>query len=500
MMQNQDRKIIDWASPLNFLPRQADILKVRQPGTGEWLLQNNLFKKWKAGEIRALWCRGMPGAGKTVLASIVVDDLRPNPANENTGVAALYLDHKAEIHSPTNLLAAIWRQLAPTKPISTHVRRLYETHHERGTRLSLKEIYSVLHSAVLEFSSVFIVVDALDEYPEEDRDTLLRHLWKLGPAVGLILTSRPNIKIDHVILNIETVDVRAIEEDIRKYVEGQIEKSRRLSKHINITPTLRESIEETIVKRSDGMFLLAKLYVNSLMNKKNVADVEDALTNLSSTLEGAYDDIVTRINQQSEGARKLAWRTLSWVLNAKTPLRPSQLREALAVEPGATALDPDGQTDMDIVISVCAGLVVIDEADDTVRLVHYTTQRYFQLARVQTSLFPHSQSEITLTCITYMSLTFEAFPHMLQQPLLLFAYNPFLHYTVEYCLVHARGEPETRITHSILSFLAHCSVWWRLWNWKHGGRQSVPDKLRIAVRTTSWSSDRGEMEHGEDGA
>jgi hypothetical protein len=62
VIQNQsaeDREIMQWASPLNFFLRQEDILRARQPGTGEWFLQDAQVKKWKEGEIRALWCRGM---------------------------------------------------------------------------------------------------------------------------------------------------------------------------------------------------------------------------------------------------------------------------------------------------------------------------------------------------------------------------------------------------------------------------------------------------------
>ncbi|KAJ7851874.1 ankyrin repeat-containing domain protein [Mycena leptocephala] len=477
----EDREIINWVSPLNFFPRQADILKARQPGTGEWFLQDHLFKKWRAGEIHALWCRGIPGAGKTVLASIVVDDLRTNVANETTGVAVLYLDHKAaaEAHSPRNLLAAIWQQLIIQEPISSDVHRLYNKHYAQGTRPSLEETYSLLHSAIEKFSDIFIVVDALDEYPEEERDTLLRHLGNLGPAVRLMLTSRPHVSIDHGIPTIATVDVRATEEDIRRYVEGQIEKSRRLARHMNKSSTLRELIEENIVKRSDGMFLLAKLHIDSLMTKQNVAAVKEALTNLSSNLDGAYDAIVNRINQQSEDDRQLAFRTLLWVVHAKAPLRPSQLKEALAVEPGATTLDPDRQTDIDIILSLCAGLVVVEEAEDQVRLVHYTTQTYFDLAPVQTRLFPRAQCEITLTCITYMSLTFETFSEMLSYTSLLFT-NPFLHYTVEYCLIHARGDPETDIKHPLMTFLDNYSEqWWRLWHWPLDP-QSTTNKVQIA--------------------
>ncbi|KAJ6568705.1 ankyrin repeat-containing domain protein [Mycena capillaripes] len=482
VLQNQtaeDREIIKWASPLNFFTRQADIFNARQPGTGEWLFQESLFRKWRAGEIRALWCRGIR-AGKTVLASIVVDDLRKNLANQTTGVAVLYLDHKApaETQSPRNLLAAIWRQLAVEQPIPSGVHGLYKKHYAQGTCLALEETYSMLHSAVQKFSSVFVVVDALDEYPEEQRDALLRHLWNLGPAVRLLMTSRPHVSCDHIIPDIATVEIRAMEEDIRKYVEGRIEKSPRLSRHINKSPTLRDSIEENIVKCSDGMFLLAKLHIDSLMTKQNVAAVKEALSTLSSNLDGAYDAIVKRISHQSEDDRQLALRTLSWVVHAKTPLSPSQLKEALAVEPGATTLDPDRQTDIDIILSLCAGLVVVEEADDQVRLVHYTTQTYFQLAHVQASLFPRAQSEITMTCITYMSSTFKVFSESLSYQLW---DKPFLSYTVEFCLVHACGDPETDIKHAILSFLNNWNWlerWWRLWHWPVDP-PSAPDKLQI---------------------
>ncbi|KAJ7088330.1 hypothetical protein C8R44DRAFT_819435, partial [Mycena epipterygia] len=72
-------RIIEWYSPLNFFPRQADIFNSRQPGTGEWLLEHDLFNEWKLGtnnpsdmwcKPKTIWCRGMPGAGKTVLVCV----------------------------------------------------------------------------------------------------------------------------------------------------------------------------------------------------------------------------------------------------------------------------------------------------------------------------------------------------------------------------------------------------------------------------------------------
>ena len=52
-------------------------------------------------------------------------------------------------------------------------------------------------------------------------------------------------------------------------------------------------------------------------------------------------------------------------------------------------------------ISVCAGLVTIDEESSIIRLVHYTTQEYFE--RTQSNWFPNAQTDITTICVTYLS-------------------------------------------------------------------------------------------------
>ncbi|KAF7334412.1 ANK-REP-REGION domain-containing protein [Mycena venus] len=460
--------VIEWYSPLNFFLRQADIFSTREPGTGEWLLEDATFKEWRLGGGKTLWCRGMPGAGKTVLASIVIENLRTVFESQNIGVGAIYLNHKeTETQTPSHLLCALWRQLVFRKPISEDVRRLYETHRERRTRPSLEDAQAILHSVVSEHLAVFIVVDALDEYPEGQRDSLLRRLSSLGPTVNLLLTSRPHINISHSISggsDVETLEIRAKDEDICCYLDGQILSSFRLSKHIENSPSLRDEIEEQIVECSGGMFLLAKLHIDSLTTKHTVKAVRETLKNMPIDLEHTYDGVMEHINRQSEDDRKLALHTLLWITNAKRPLRVPELREALSIEPGATDFDSDNLLDPDIILASCAGLVVITAEDDTIRIIHYTMQTY--LEQIQARVFPNSQSVITTTCITYLS--FGVLSDNMHDPSSLLRQYDFLDYAVEYSLIHARGEPKSTTRHIILPFLANCFAWRNLWNWGHG--------------------------------
>ncbi|KAJ7144592.1 ankyrin repeat-containing domain protein [Mycena epipterygia] len=461
-------KIIEWYSPLNFFPRQADIFAAREPGTGGWLLESDLFRNWKSGIGEILWCPGIPGAGKTVLVSIIVDHLRTAQDCPNIGVAVIYLNHKeSDAHSPSSLLASLWRQFVLGKFISPAVWELHKKHREARTRPSVEEAHAVLCSIIPEYSRVFVLVDALDEYPEVQRHALLRCLFALGPTANLMLTSRPHIKFDHVTPNTRLAiqEIRATEEDIRKYLDRQILNSSSLSKHISKAADLREAIEEKIVQSSDGIFLLAKLHIDSLAITLTIKAVRDALRNMPSDLEHTYDEIVDRINRQPDEHKKIAWLALSWITNAKRPLNSSELRVALAVEPGAKELDPENLLDMDTILSVCIGLVVLNEGDDIIRLIHYTTQNYFE--RVQARLFPHAQTTITTTCITYLS-----FPVLFNSTndWALCQQHSLLRYAVQYALIHARGQPELDIRDMILWFLVNCSAWRRLWD--SGGRNS----------------------------
>ncbi|KAF2174415.1 hypothetical protein K469DRAFT_582303, partial [Zopfia rhizophila CBS 207.26] len=77
----------------------------------------------------------------------------------------------------------------------------------------------------------------------------------------------------------------------------------------------------------------------------------------------------------------------------------------LAVEIGASKLDKENLLEIKDIVSVCAGLVTIDEKSDIIRLVYYTAQEYFE--RTWASWFPHAQTEITEVYVTYLS--FHAF-------------------------------------------------------------------------------------------
>jgi ankyrin repeat protein len=155
-------------------------------------------------------------------------------------------------------------------------------------------------------------------------------------------------------------------------------------------------------------FLLASLHVDSLVSKKTTTRLKSALNSLfngSGALEDAYDKVIERIDGQVHDDSTLAKSVLSWISYAQRPLTTEELCHALAVDTGDEDLDPENIPDVEDILSVCAGLVTVDEESQIIRLVHYTTQEY--LEGIRENWHPRAQQEIASTCLTY--LCFEPF-------------------------------------------------------------------------------------------
>lgn len=164
----QHKTCLDWLSSTTHAKQQSDYISRHQPGTGDWFLDSPEFRTWIEMPQQTLFCPGIPGAGKTILASVVIDELESQYGiNHDVGIAYFYCNYQHiddQSQKLENLLAAILRQLVQGLfPIPDTVHGLHKKHRTKGTRPSVEEMTKVLRSTVAHFSRLFIVIDALDE-------------------------------------------------------------------------------------------------------------------------------------------------------------------------------------------------------------------------------------------------------------------------------------------------------------------------------------------------
>lgn len=174
--------------------------------------------------------------------------------NDKIGIAYVFCSYKAKFEqSASALFAALLKQLAQTQPdIMASVKALHDKH--RGGRASPDEIYKTLQSACAAYATIYLIVDALDEY--EDRDSIhLKLIDKLlrlqaGADVRIMFTSRLIPTIVDKLKSALTLEVRASEEDVRRFVEGQLE---HLPRCIHRDQDLQDKIVSQITEAADGM-------------------------------------------------------------------------------------------------------------------------------------------------------------------------------------------------------------------------------------------------------
>ncbi|KAM0218304.1 hypothetical protein ACHAQI_001492 [Fusarium lateritium] len=354
-------KIISWISPISFHAKHIDVLERVEPGTGTWLLEHDTFKSWLRGDINVLWCPGIRPSKlhRAAIASRCVGTLQPTP--------------------------------------------------EMWTRPTQTQITEILQKLAAKLETFFIVVDALDECGESEEDALqfMATVSSLGAHVKVLCTSRFSTTFEEHFNQYEKLQISAQNADITTFLKAQIRQKYRLSRHVRADPKLKDEIVETIIQESQGMFLLAKLHLESLSHKINRKEVRLSLKTLPASLNDTYSDALDRIYRQAPEAVDLAEAVLFWVLCAKRTLTILELQQIYATQdlPEDSGLEEDDLPDADILTGVCGGLIMVDSDSKTVRLVHYTAQQYFEQFHSQKL----RQSRISITNISLKYLTLPNF-------------------------------------------------------------------------------------------
>lgn len=260
-IENQaDNEILNWITPTDYGSQQTDYLRRRQQETGQWFLGSAEFQAWLKESKQTLFCPGIPGAGKTILTSIVVEELISRFQNsESIGVAYVYCNFKRQREQRAeDLLASLLKQLARGRSsLPDHVRFLYDKHRVKQTRPSLDEISRTVHSIAAIYSRIFIIIDALDEcqVSEGCRTRFLDKIFDLQDKCGISIfaTSRFIPEILEKFKGSVSLEIRGSAEDVRRYVDGHISQ---LPSFVGRNPDMKEEVASGIVKAVDGMYVV----------------------------------------------------------------------------------------------------------------------------------------------------------------------------------------------------------------------------------------------------
>ncbi|KAI5816329.1 hypothetical protein BZA77DRAFT_62930 [Pyronema omphalodes] len=430
------QQIMPLISQLEPYKRHQDIRQQRLEGTGNWFLLQPVFQKWSASDSQdvnidaVLACTGHPGAGKSVICSLVFDHLQKQCSSEKRAcVACLYFDYQYDMNqTPANIVGVLLKQvifqLNKSRLLHADTISKLKDHLNAQKTIDLQEGCELLGETIRQLRRFYICIDALDECNERARGEFIQALAEISSkcsqpsSLRIFFTTRPHIKWEELmkrnpgIGSLGHIFLKAHPEDIRIYIAHEIDVD---ENNDCMDQELRTEILDTTVANSDGMFLLAALQIQTVLDETTISRRRKALHNMPRKLETAFESTITRIKNQKSQRSKQAMDILKWTFLARRPLTVTELRHALSItvdteklQDGQMPHSPDETIDWKdfpsekSLIDWCLGLIVIDEETSTVRLVHKSLHDHLTQLHEAGAIFPNGHTEIAYTCLRYM--------------------------------------------------------------------------------------------------
>ncbi|KAI9855289.1 MAG: hypothetical protein M1824_006216 [Vezdaea acicularis] len=362
-------------------------------GTCEWLLDREEYVAWLNDEnISVLWLLGGPGTGKTMLSSFLVDKLEERlQRTPKTILVYFFCDNKdANRNRDTAILRGLMLQILRQLPsLFKHIQEDYELQ-----PLAMFENFDTLWRIFLNMlkdsgrSTIYILLDALDECEPQSRSNLVRAMSKLSTLsrikgqFKLLITSRPSPESNNPSEYERQlhVDSAKIDKDLDKFIEA------RVAELPNKWPaTLIRDIKDAMIEKKGGTFLWISYVLDDLSKTKNLRLVKEKLRALPAGLKEVYDQILDRIDKDCRDDAKLALR---WVVGARRPLTVGEFRVALGYS-SATVMEENGLPSFNEVegretaVDFCENLLYHDAETDTINLYHESIKDYLLSKHVE---------------------------------------------------------------------------------------------------------------------
>ncbi|RWA07817.1 hypothetical protein EKO27_g7295 [Xylaria grammica] len=263
---------------------------LRCQDTGSWLFQSPAFLDWangsKGGNRRVLWLKGIPGAGKTVLSSAIVN-------------------HLAHVNRAKTAFAFLTYQDATTSALSTIHSLIFQVVEEMQTSWLL----SANPSSLIRYTGlVYVVLDGVDEIGEAERGRLVTELLRLSKMVEnlrIIFSTRPEADLMRLLENTAAViNVHDHNEgNIKNYID---QRTQYVFYTRGVFPNAQVVIKqppEPLVSRAKGMFLYARLIMDMVATSHDLSELQRELTVLPENLDAAYHRIIVRLEERKDKPR-----------------------------------------------------------------------------------------------------------------------------------------------------------------------------------------------------
>lgn len=178
---NRREKSLDFITKVKLEPKHRDTASVRHEDNCLWAQECATLRGWFNGKTAAcLWMHGIPGCGKTVVFSSIVDHLIQKKRAPDAVIIPTYFTYQdPTLHDIDVVFQTILRyaahvlyDTASTREVLHNLRQQCQQPQERPPALT--ECFDSLASLINAGTSLYLCFDGVDELPDVSQQRLLR--------------------------------------------------------------------------------------------------------------------------------------------------------------------------------------------------------------------------------------------------------------------------------------------------------------------------------------
>ena len=413
--RSERTKILQWLSSEPYMGYHKQVKKDFLAGTGMWLLDDAIFKKWKDDSASSiLWLHGIAGSGKSKLVSVVIEDAMKNFKARNSPQPVFFYCSRNPAEplrsSPRGILASIARQLSNIElgmPLLKPIVDMYQSEESQGFasgQPEMTEICDLITELIEIYPQTTIIIDAMDECDIGTRWELLEYLEAIlknaSSLVKIFVSSRNDQDIVLQLKNYPNLEInsRMNESDIARFVKNETEqlvKRRKLLCRSNSRDELKELIISKTTASAHGMFRWASMQLQYLCLFTEDGDIRDAMGRLPPDLREQYNQVYNKLSTMPGDYRQTIFKNaLCWLLSAQITLPTDQFLAAVTTIPYGGKKTPVSQ---ETIVEYCNNFIVHDSQLDTFRFAHLSVREFLE-ERPEFSK-PSSNSMIAEACL-----------------------------------------------------------------------------------------------------
>ncbi|KAK0670971.1 hypothetical protein QBC41DRAFT_345003 [Cercophora samala] len=379
-------RICSWLEKTNPSADHNSAIERYEPGTGEWVIRCQEWNDWvREGTPRCLWISGIPGAGKTILASYLTQTLTEECKNDRSLVTFYYycLHSRNQDESIPMLRWLVGKLCRHTESVPTWA----EEKHRRGEEPTLEDLYNCLASLLedTKIQAVYFVVDALDE--SQDRERLLMAIHKLVTEerfvkLRLLVSSREYHDIEEILLPISSrismSNNPEVQSDIDRYITAEIARSPKLCRW---SEDIRSEVQQALSNGAQGMFRWVVCQLDIIRRLKTLDRIRANLKKLPKDIFESYERIFLLISEADDKA--LVQHALHWLLfyaeAGESPLSTTVLSDACSLLDLVQG-NQLGPYDIESIKESCGCLIRIQEKyhGSVATIAHYTVREFLE--------------------------------------------------------------------------------------------------------------------------